>query len=123
MPDIPSGSFFITTPIYYVTAAPHIGSAYTTTAADVLFELDHLLDERGLDPEPHPFTAPAVVPPGLEEISATNAAKIAAYSAEVSAVLAGASAMQALYGVANSVAGTVTSLEDAANAVLMNAVL
>ena len=63
------------------------------------------------------------MPPGLEEISATNAAKIAAYSAEVSAVLAGASAMQALYGVANSVAGTVTSLEDAANAVLMNAVL
>ena len=67
--------------------------------------------------------AAAVVPPGLEEISATNAAKIAAYSAEVSAVLSGASAMQALYGVANSVAGTVTSLEDAANAVLMNAVL
>lgn len=30
-----SDSFFITTPIYYVTAAPHIGSAYTTTAADV----------------------------------------------------------------------------------------
>lgn len=28
-------SFFIATPIYYVTAAPHIGSAYTTTAADV----------------------------------------------------------------------------------------
>ncbi|WP_099039956.1 PE domain-containing protein [Mycobacterium neglectum] len=67
--------------------------------------------------------AAAVVPPGMEEISATNAAKIVAYSAEVTSVLSGASAMQAMYGVANSVAGTVMSLEDAANAVLMNAVL
>jgi len=30
------GSFYITTPIYYVTAQPHIGTAYTTIAADVL---------------------------------------------------------------------------------------
>ncbi len=29
-------SFYITTPIYYVTAQPHIGTAYTTIAADVL---------------------------------------------------------------------------------------
>ena len=29
-------SFYITTPIYYVTAKPHIGTAYTTIAADVL---------------------------------------------------------------------------------------
>ncbi len=28
--------FFVTTPIYYVTDAPHIGHAYTTVAADVL---------------------------------------------------------------------------------------
>lgn len=28
--------FFVTTPIYYVNAKPHIGSAYTTIAADVL---------------------------------------------------------------------------------------
>jgi methionyl-tRNA synthetase len=28
--------FYITTPIYYVNAAPHLGSAYTTIAADVL---------------------------------------------------------------------------------------
>lgn len=28
--------FYVTTPIYYVTAAPSIGSAYTTVAADVL---------------------------------------------------------------------------------------
>ena len=28
--------FYVTTPIYYVTAEPHIGTAYTTIAADVL---------------------------------------------------------------------------------------
>ncbi|KKT69992.1 MAG: Methionine-tRNA ligase [Candidatus Moranbacteria bacterium GW2011_GWF1_44_4] len=28
--------FYITTPIYYVNAKPHIGHAYTTIAADVL---------------------------------------------------------------------------------------
>jgi methionyl-tRNA synthetase len=33
----PSGkAFYVTTPIYYVTAAPSIGSAYTTVAGDVL---------------------------------------------------------------------------------------
>src|SRR3989344_8930371 len=31
-----SGKFYLTTPIYYVNAAPHIGSAYPTIAADVL---------------------------------------------------------------------------------------
>ncbi len=30
------GKFFITTPIYYVNDVPHIGHAYTTTAADVM---------------------------------------------------------------------------------------
>jgi len=29
-------SYFITTPLYYVNAAPHIGHAYTTVLADVL---------------------------------------------------------------------------------------
>ena len=29
-------SFYITTPIYYVNGRPHIGSAYTTIAADVV---------------------------------------------------------------------------------------
>jgi methionyl-tRNA synthetase len=29
-------TFFLTTPIYYVNAAPHLGHAYTTIAADVL---------------------------------------------------------------------------------------
>ncbi len=32
----PGKSFYVTTPIYYVNDAPHIGHAYTTTAADVL---------------------------------------------------------------------------------------
>jgi methionyl-tRNA synthetase len=30
------GAFYITTPIYYVNAAPHLGHAYTTIAADVM---------------------------------------------------------------------------------------
>ena len=29
-------SFYVTTPIYYVSAAPHIGNAYTTVAGDML---------------------------------------------------------------------------------------
>src|SRR5919199_538466 len=29
-------AFYITTPIYYVNAAPHLGHAYTAIAADVL---------------------------------------------------------------------------------------
>ena len=29
-------SFYITTPIYYVNAQPHLGHAYTTIAADVV---------------------------------------------------------------------------------------
>jgi methionyl-tRNA synthetase len=35
MPDSPR-KFFLTTPIYYVNARPHIGHAYTTIVADVL---------------------------------------------------------------------------------------
>ncbi|MDE2236709.1 MAG: methionine--tRNA ligase, partial [Elusimicrobia bacterium] len=31
-----SKTFYLTTPIYYINAAPHIGHAYTTVAADVL---------------------------------------------------------------------------------------
>ncbi|HEY3004571.1 MAG TPA: methionine--tRNA ligase [Kribbellaceae bacterium] len=36
MSDAGDKVFFATTPIYYVTAPPHIGSAYTTVAGDVL---------------------------------------------------------------------------------------
>ena len=32
----PTKAFYVTTPIYYVTATPSIGSAYTTVAGDVL---------------------------------------------------------------------------------------
>lgn len=32
-----SGPFYITTPIYYVNARPHLGHAYTTIAADVIY--------------------------------------------------------------------------------------
>ena len=31
-----SKKFYITTPIYYTSQAPHVGTAYTTIAADVL---------------------------------------------------------------------------------------
>jgi len=30
------GSFYLTTPIYYVNSVPHLGTAYTTIAADAL---------------------------------------------------------------------------------------
>jgi len=36
-------SFYVTTPIYYVNAEPHIGNAYTTVAADVLNRYHKLL--------------------------------------------------------------------------------
>ena len=36
MADPSEKAFYVTTPIYYVTAAPSIGSAYTTVAGDVL---------------------------------------------------------------------------------------
>lgn len=39
-------NFYITTPIYYVNASPHIGSAYTTVAADVLARWNRLLGNR-----------------------------------------------------------------------------
>lgn len=40
MPDQPS--YYITTPIYYVNDAPHIGHAYTTLACDVLARFKRL---------------------------------------------------------------------------------
>jgi methionyl-tRNA synthetase len=33
---LPCVSFYVTTPIYYVNATPHVGHAYTTIAADIL---------------------------------------------------------------------------------------
>ena len=37
-----AASFYITTPIYYVNDAPHIGHAYTTILADVLARYQRL---------------------------------------------------------------------------------
>ena len=67
-------SFYVTTPIYYVNDAPHIGHAYTTVAADILARFKRLegyqaffltgtdehgqkvekaAQERGVDPKTH----------------------------------------------------------------------
>lgn len=40
-----SDSFYVTTPIYYVSGRPHLGSAYTTIAADVLARYHRLRGE------------------------------------------------------------------------------
>src|SRR3989344_7330783 len=39
-------TFYITTPIYYANASPHIGSAYTTIAADILARWNRLLGKK-----------------------------------------------------------------------------
>lgn len=39
-------SYYITTPIYYVNALPHIGHAYTTLACDVLARFNRLLGKE-----------------------------------------------------------------------------
>ncbi len=39
-------TFYVTTPIYYVNARPHIGHAYTTIVADVLARRHRLLGEK-----------------------------------------------------------------------------
>jgi len=41
-----STSFYITTPIYYVNASPHIGHAYTTIVADVLARYHRMAGDR-----------------------------------------------------------------------------
>ena len=45
MTDSDRKKFYITTPIYYVNDKPHIGSAYSTLAADVLARLHRSLGE------------------------------------------------------------------------------
>src|SRR3954466_5006980 len=39
------GRFYVTTPIYYVNDAPHIGHAYTTVTVDALARWHRLLGE------------------------------------------------------------------------------
>ena len=41
-----SSSYYITTPIYYVNARPHLGHAYTTIVADSLRRFHELLGQR-----------------------------------------------------------------------------
>ncbi|MFB3907937.1 MAG: methionine--tRNA ligase [Candidatus Eisenbacteria bacterium] len=42
---MPEGSFYVTTPIYYVNDEPHIGHAYTTVLADVLSRFHRLMGD------------------------------------------------------------------------------
>ncbi len=48
MKDYPSQKFALTTPLYYVNAIPHIGSAYTTMVADVLARFKRLQGQEVL---------------------------------------------------------------------------
>ncbi|KAK9856863.1 hypothetical protein WJX84_009314 [Apatococcus fuscideae] len=41
-----SNKFFLTTPLYYVNAAPHMGSAYTTIAADAIARYHRLRQKQ-----------------------------------------------------------------------------
>lgn len=41
-----SSSYYITTPIYYVTDAPHIGHLYTTVAADIMAHYHRMLGQE-----------------------------------------------------------------------------
>ncbi|MCL2503355.1 MAG: methionine--tRNA ligase [Coriobacteriia bacterium] len=45
-PIPPKPSFFLTTPIYYVNSVPHLGTAYTTIAADALARYRRLLGDN-----------------------------------------------------------------------------
>ena len=46
-------AFYVTTPIYYVNAAPHLGHAYTTIGADILARHMRQRGEDGLLPHRH----------------------------------------------------------------------
>jgi len=41
-----SKPYYITTPIYYVNASPHMGHAYTTIVADVLARYHRMIGEK-----------------------------------------------------------------------------
>lgn len=46
MKDVNNNKFYITTPIYYVTAQPHLGSLYSTLIADVVARWNKLLGKK-----------------------------------------------------------------------------
>lgn len=60
--------------------------------------------------------AGAVVPPGLEEISAANAARVAAYAAEATAILEASSTVHGMYGASTGTSAAISTLTDALNA-------
>jgi hypothetical protein len=60
--------------------------------------------------------AGAVVPPGIEEISAANAAKIAAYTAQAASMIETSAAIHAAYSASVGTSAAITSLTDALNA-------
>src|SRR5215471_10656274 len=43
MKDTPASKFYITTPIYYVNARPHLGHAYTTIVCDAIARRKRML--------------------------------------------------------------------------------
>ena len=75
MPDLKK-TFYVTTPIYYVNAAPHIGTAYSTFVADLVKRFKKM---EGFDP--------VVLTTGSDEHSRNveKAAKAAATEAGVQA--------------------------------------
>jgi len=61
----------------------------------------------------------AVVPPGAEEISAANAARITAHAGQVSGVLAAAGVIKGLYGVSAGLSAATYLIGDAINDVAL----
>lgn len=92
---------FAETPGMYGAAAAHEGLALQTGTAGAA--------QAG--------AAGVVVPPGIEEVSAANVAKIQAYTADVAATLAAAAGLQGMYGASVASAGLGYDLTDAASAV------
>ena len=72
--------FYVTTPIYYINAAPHIGHAYTTVAADVLARFHR---KRGLDT--HFLTGTDEHGAKIAEAAAAAGVPPQAYADEISA--------------------------------------
>src|SRR6266576_1334186 len=84
-------SFYVTTPIYYVNAAPHLGHAYTTIAADVMARHHRQREEEvffltGTDEHGEPV-ADAAHALGIEpqELADRNAARFKALAPQIEA--------------------------------------
>jgi methionyl-tRNA synthetase len=84
-------TFYVTTPIYYVNAAPHLGHAYTTIAADVMARHHRQRDEdvfflTGVDEHGEPV-ADAAKAQGLEpkELADRNAERFRALAPRLEA--------------------------------------